>query len=164
MPNSAPNFKAIQSMHELKWFQKMLQKEEKCKESKKNLKRCISWEWLGRVSSNMELKVPTLREFVLKNLCASVLGVLSYRCVKKSFSSFLYNIHTCLSRALDFLGRTTICLDKTVFNLGYCSLLLSPSCRTEKHCYKDHMEEWRWGIDLSEASSHYTSYIYNVDV
>jgi len=39
MPNSAPNFKAIQSAHELKWFQKMLQKEgeEKCKENK-NLK------------------------------------------------------------------------------------------------------------------------------
>ena len=47
--------------------------------------------WQSQLKFGIEGAHP--REFVQKISCVSVQGVLSYRCVKMSFSSFLYNTH-----------------------------------------------------------------------
>jgi len=65
-------------------FKKILQKEDdEGEQSYKENKRCISWEQLSRVSSNLELSVPHPEEMYTENEFASVQGV--YICMNTAF-------------------------------------------------------------------------------
>ena len=58
---------------------------------------CISREWLGEFSLNLELEVPHPEGIHTEISCASVQGVLSYRCMKMTFS-LLWVTHLSVTR------------------------------------------------------------------
>ena len=69
--------------------------EEKYEETKTNFKGAYLRDGLAEIWNGMS---PTPRNFPQKNLCSSIQGLLSYRCVKTAFTWLLYNTHLSVMR------------------------------------------------------------------